>query len=188
MKNYACKLTKNYVNNVAAFYAAVLKVKVPLIRFEEQACDKGITCRYYVEVREQKVYPGELYFNLSLTHDIRQFYFSLAHEMRHHYQAMAISDKERHLEFPEKIKIWESEMLSYKENNQPGYDDQNIELDANAFGILMMNLLFDEATPVNPKKVNIELLENAIDRIADVYDNDRLFDLAEDYNLPVSLG
>ncbi|SDW44496.1 hypothetical protein SAMN05216391_1087 [Lachnospiraceae bacterium KHCPX20] len=116
------------------------------------------------------------------------FIFSLAHEMRHHYQAMAISDKERHLEFPEKIKIWESEMLSYKENNQPGYDDQDIELDANAFGILMMNLLFDEVTPVNPKKVNIELLENAIDRIADVYDNDWLFDLAEDYNLPVSLG
>ncbi len=173
---------------MASFYAAVLNVPAPLVRYDEQACDKGAACRYYSEVRNKKIYPKELYFDLTATHDIRQFFFSMAHEMRHHYQAVVISDQGRNLESLEQIKKWEEEILFYKDKSQSGYDDQEVELDANAFGILMMELLFEENTPVNLERINIDLLQKAIERIADVYDTDRTYDLAEKYNIPVELG
>ncbi len=76
------------------------------------------------------------------------FQYQMYHEARHFYQSMVIADfhkRGKTSELPATIRRWEAENLNYTRNEgnietQKANAAQSIEIDANAFAIVMLQL------------------------------------------------
>lgn len=73
-------------------------------------------------------------------------YFVLAHELRHIYQIEAIKNE---WEDKEILDLWKQNLECYKSAKHDGYENQPIELDANAFAEIIILELFGKPVSVN---------------------------------------
>lgn len=73
-------------------------------------------------------------------------------------------------------KTWEKEMSNYSASDVPGYENQNIEIDATAFSKIIFNFVFkkDFDTNCDQKKlqnrINELLQEFSLEEIIDSYE------------------
>lgn len=82
--------------------------------------------------------------NINFLYDLQ---YQMYHEARHYYQSMVILDyhiRGKSCELPSTIRQWEAENNNYQRNEgttetQQRYAAQKIEIDANAFAIVMLN-------------------------------------------------
>lgn len=87
-------------------------------------------------------------------------YFVLAHELRHMYQVEAIQFG---WESEELLDLWKQNLECYEGSNHIGYENQPIELDANAFAELIILELFGRVVEVN---CDFQKLEENMKRIS----------------------
>lgn len=108
-------------------------------------------------------YPKEnkILVNMDAFHDGLE-YIVIAHEMRHIYQWAAVQEK---LESKRIIKLWEDNFKHYLDSSNDGYENQPLEIDANAFAYIIIKTLFDREITVrcDAKRLNKRIKELLID-------------------------
>lgn len=107
-------------------------------------------------------YPEEntIIINLDIVKDYF-VYIVLAHEIRHIYQYQATLNPSWEEPMAE---VWKKEMSNYSASDVPGYENQDIEIDATAFSKIILNLLFKKDFDTNCDK---EKLQNRINELLD---------------------
>lgn len=119
-------------------------------------------------------YPEEntIIINLDVVKDYF-IYVVLAHEIRHIYQYHTILNPY----WGEPMaKTWEKEMSNYSASDVPGYENQNIEIDATAFSKIIFNFIFkkDFDTNCDQKK-----LQNRINELLQEFSQEEIIDSYE---------
>lgn len=64
-------------------------------------------------------------------------YFIIAHECRHVYQKKYIYEHDNKL-----ARTWKKDLEKYQDSSVDGYENQSIEIDANAFALMIFEKLF----------------------------------------------
>ena len=84
-----------------------------------------------------------IYIDLDKFNNEIDIYIAFAHEVRHcgQYQAITSDDMDDITE-PRILEQWKKELQSYKTSDVEGYENQSIELDANAFTWLICRVVF----------------------------------------------
>ena len=83
----------------------------------------------------------------------------LFHEIRHIYQYQSVM----HPSWGEPMaETWKEEIMHYSASNIKGYENQSIEIDANAFSKLIINVVFKKDFEVNCDQ---ELLKKRIQEL-----------------------
>lgn len=91
-------------------------------------------------VEENEIYIDMDVINKSMLYPI------LAHELRHIYQYQSVM----HPSWVEPMaETWKEEIMHYNASNIKGYENQSIEIDANAFSKLIINVVFKKDFEVN---------------------------------------
>ena len=144
----------------------VEEVKIKLREYFEEACDMlGInhqnipfvydhigerfkTVENSCETDGNFLYINEDWIAETLrTNFLYDFQYQMYHEARHFYQDMVIDDfhsRGQSSELPATIRQWEMEFANYRRNEgteetQKANASQKVEIDANAFAIVMLN-------------------------------------------------
>lgn len=176
MKNY-------FLNEAVEFTCDILDIPAPKIKTSMLPQDLGKPARYYIDKDK-----GTFFIDVDLFTDARQFYFVIFHELFHHFQAFKTGRYKqfysyRSLEYSQThVKYWDSELGEYKPNGVEGYDDQYLELDANAFGMYMMKILWGLDVPVNTNVVDIKKLKKCIDEIKKAIPAGYVVGIAKEYD------
>ena len=109
-------------------------------------CYQNVNAKFYTE-------NNIIYINLDL-HELKipDDLFSIIHEFRHYYQLHQV------LNYPNLIsekkyivKKWEKNFDNYINFGKDGYYEQDIEIDANAFTLYIMEFLFDVPCYIDKK-------------------------------------
>lgn len=91
------------------------------------------------------VEKNEIYIDMDVI-DKAMLYPIIAHELRHIYQYQAVM----HPSWGETMaETWREEILNYNGSDVEGYENQSIEIDANAFSKLIINVVFKKDFEVN---------------------------------------
>lgn len=154
------------------FTCDVLDCDMPQIHFKMRSEDVSKQARYYTS--------KDLFLNLRAISDPRQACFVIFHELRHHYQICQTEKKE--YETKETIEQWKEELSGYKQNGVEGYDDQYLEIDANAFGIYMMYVMYGLRVPV-AEHVDVKRINRRMAEIADTFPPQMIKSIAREYRI-----
>lgn len=104
------------------------------------------------------VEENKIYIDMNVI-DKAMLYTILAHELRHIYQYQSIM----HPSWEEPMaETWKEEILNYNGSDIEGYENQSIEIDANAFSKLIINVVFKKDFEVNCDQ---ELLKKRIQEL-----------------------
>lgn len=115
----------------------------------ERIGDKFKTVYNTCETSDNSLYINEDWISEVLReNDLYDLQYQMYHEARHFYQYMVIADyrvRGRSCELPTRIKQWEFECENYIRNEgtdetQKANATQSMEIDANAFAIVMLNM------------------------------------------------
>lgn len=138
--------TKEYIY----FLCDLLTIDIPDIRIKE---DGAMATSYPKENR--------ICINKDSFHDGLE-YIVIAHEMRHIYQWVAVQEK---LEPKRIIKLWEDNFEHYLDSSHTGYENQPLEIDANAFAYIIIKTLFNREITVrcDAKRLNKRIRELLLD-------------------------
>lgn len=79
-----------------------------------------------------------IYIDMTKYEFAYQGFFVIAHEMRHMYQRKYIKTHKN-----KQAKEWKKEFENYQGSGVSGYENQSIEIDANAFACFVFDFLFD---------------------------------------------
>lgn len=109
-------------------------------------------------------------------HDNYEEFLSILHELRHGYQLSLVYDSDYDITNDREAQIWQYEIENYIPFGQKGYENQQIEIDANAFVIYMAEYLF--GIKVNHEYDDV-IMENQIDIIAEDLFYDEIIDCKE---------
>ena len=91
-----------------------------------------------------------IYIDLERFKDEMDIYISLAHEVRHCAQYQATEDIGlEDIATPNLIDQWKKEFKQYSASDVKGYENQSIELDANAFAWFIGRAVFNIEVTVN---------------------------------------
>lgn len=89
---------------------------------------------------------------------------SLAHEIRHIYQYLVVNKKEYQEDVGIKtVKKWHNNLKKYKDSTFKNYEDQDIEIDANAFAYIISMVVLGKQLQIN--NCNQDKLQQAINDI-----------------------
>lgn len=91
------------------------------------------------------VEKNEIYIDMNVINK-SMLYPILAHELRHIYQYQSVM----HPSWGEPMaETWKEEIMHYNASNIKGYENQSIEIDANAFSKLIINVVYKKDFEVN---------------------------------------
>ena len=151
----------------------VLKVDHKAIEFVyegigERFKTNDVTC----ETEGDKLFVNLKWLEKLSDNDDYDLQYQMYHEARHFYQHNSIADynaRGKTSELPSTIKKWESESLNYipnegTEEDRKSYADQDVEIDANAFAIAMLN-----AKGIDDIKAPAEQMDKTIRKARDIY-------------------
>lgn len=126
-----------FANEIADF----LQIDTPKITYDENAVDTE--SGDYIPEKDEIILSGEL--------DGHDIYFTVAHELRHKWQ------------FLNKYNIYFIDYKEIEEISLSEYRMQNAEIDANAFGMIMMIKYFQGTVCFNgySKEEKIKIIERA---------------------------
>lgn len=161
----------NYYKKLIKFLNLLLEIenkpnfviaKDKTIIYNEKNVDIG-----YIDINAKFFTENEtIYINLDKhnpqTHDE---IFSLIHEYRHYYQLNQILNINRLLENKDIIKVWKENFDNYINFGNEGFYKQDIEIDANAFTVFIIQKLFQRECYINSK-----FDRNKIDKYFDLYE------------------
>lgn len=121
----------------------------------------------YIDINAKFFTENEtIYINLDKhnlqTHDE---IFSVIHEYRHYYQLNQILHVNKLLEDKDIIKVWKENFDNYINFGNEGFYKQDVEIDANAFTVFIIQKLFQRECYINSK-----FDRNKIDRYFGLYE------------------
>ena len=146
------------------FACDLMAVDMPTLAFTPQTeADKSVAGRYYPE---QHI----LFMNLGFGDKPLQI-FTLFHEARHHYQYTIVDTNDTELEAPETISRWRNEIQHYipADVDQFGHDSLSIEVDADAFALIMILYIWGVAAEPHGRTYGEDALVLRCREIADEY-------------------
>ena len=120
----------------------------------------------YIEINAKFfTYTNTIYVNLD-RHNLESHdeIFSLVHEYRHYYQLQQIEDTDRLLENENIVATWKENFDNYINFGSRDFYKQEIEIDANAFTVFIVQKLFQR-----PCYINSKFDSNKIEKYFDLY-------------------
>lgn len=133
-----------------------------------------VNARFYTE-------NNILYLNLDKhnekTHDE---IFSVIHEFRHFYQLKQIENNIN----TELVKKWEANFDNYLQFGEDGYYNQEVEIDANAFTVYMVQCLFRKPCYIN-SKFNQKMVDNYIELYIKEYKIEKIRQILKEMNFDI---
>lgn len=117
----------------------------------------------------------EIYIDMDVINK-DMIYPILSHEIRHVYQYQAVMQPSWGEPMAE---TWKEEIMHYSASNIKGYENQSIEIDANAFSKLIINVVFKKDFEVN---CNQELLKKRIQELMNDFSYEEIKECYE-YNI-----
>lgn len=163
-------MNKSILNSYINFLSDLMAIDPPIVYFHENEkffYSNGLKCEPFTlnESSMATTVPNENRIYVDLDKVNEDFIYPvLAHEIRHCYQYQAITNP---IYFEPRSDEWKEEMDNYTNSMTEGYENQSIEIDANAFAKLIMNVVFKK--DIIPK--------GDINRL-----NERYRELLEDYS------
>lgn len=121
----------------------------------------------YIDVSAKFFTENEtIYINLDKHNlQVHDEIFSVIHEYRHYYQLNQILHINSLLEDEDIIKVWKENFDNYINFGDDGFYKQDVEIDANAFTIFIIQKLFQKGCYINPK-----FDRNMINKYFDLYE------------------
>lgn len=102
-------------------------------------------------------------------------YVAITHEMRHIYQYQVVSQFLTDLESKSTIREWRKGFKNYKDSTHEHYENQSLEVDANAFAWYITKVLTGREIVVNcdkrllAKRINSISRDMPVEEVQDVY-------------------
>lgn len=162
------------------FLCDLLAINTPDIYFfknEKLISINGQSTDKFLGIKKEAAatsYPEENTIIINL--DVVKNYFIyvvLAHEIRHIYQYQATLNPS----WGEPMaNVWGKELSSYSASDVEGYENQNIEIDANAFSKIIFNIVFKKDFEVKcdqkklQKRINELLQDFTVEEIIESYE------------------
>ena len=162
------------------FLCDLLAINTPNIYFfkdGELTSIDGCPIDKFLRIKKEAAatsYPEEntIIINLDVVKD-HFVYIVLAHEIRHIYQHQATLNPSWEEPMAE---IWKKEMSNYSASDVPGYENQNIEIDATAFSKLICNIVLKKDFETNcdqkklQKRINQLKQDYTLEEIIECYE------------------
>lgn len=135
------KLTVDYFSNnphaLIDVIAALHAVDYPNIKFEDADPDDSYLMRTLFDKKETTIKINFKYVDMPV-----KFVSSLIHELRHIYQVIVVNNND--YEDVNIIELWKEGFNAYVNSSVNDYEYNILELDANAFTVLIMAMMFDD--------------------------------------------
>lgn len=125
-----------YIKRFYLFNCDLLAMEPPIVNFKKNDSYfdiNGENCEEFnilsTAMATSVIEKNRIYINLDNIDD-ELVCFILAHELRHCYQYQAIMEDDIYEPYSD---VWKKEINSYKNSSNLNYEDQEIEIDANAY-------------------------------------------------------
>ena len=113
--------------------------------------------------------------------DNNMLLISLTHEIRHIYQFLVAYDEEfEEDESPKTRRAWRDNFKNYLDSSHEDYEDQALEVDANAFSWIIAKIVLGIDITVN---CDHEKLKTAISSILENFTIDEILEVANDFGI-----
>ena len=155
------EITKTY-NYYIAFLCDLMVIDLPKLKYHYKnkyydAYGKDIEPFKLRPSAKATTVPNEyaIYIDLEKFKDEIDLYLSLAHEVRHCAQLQSMYDNKLAEDVApfESVQQWKLEFNGFNASNVEGYENQSIELDANAFAWWIGRVVFNVEMTVNCNQI-----------------------------------
>ena len=148
----------DYIKRFYQFNCDLLAMEAPVICFKKKDMYfdiNGNRCKEFhilpSAMATSVIEKNSIYVNLDNIDD-EILFFILAHEIRHCYQYQAVIDEDIYEPYSSQ---WKKEIKSYRNSSSLNYENQEIEIDANAYACFIYLFLGKNIPNVNCDQIKL---------------------------------
>lgn len=177
--------TESNIKRSVYFITDLLTIPIPTVYLVDQE-PKLIVGRALKKIPDipysskGRTFPEKNLIILDKHQDDDMLLISLAHEIRHIYQHRVVYDEEYKEDEERKTRrIWKDNFKNYLDSSYENYEDQALELDANAFSWIIAKTILGKEITI---KCDHKKLKIAIDDILSNFTLDEIKEVANDFD------
>lgn len=179
----------NYYKKLVVFICDLLAITIPDVVLYYKRDTVDLNCRHIefdmskAKNVKGKYFPDDdlLFINIDL-HNNNEEWLAIIHELRHCYQFYEI-ESDQPIENKKLIKEWLDNIENYKDSSNKNYENQPIEVDANAFTYVISMYLYER--PVYINNANKKLYKRRIKEILQDITYNEILEVANEIDFPI---